>query len=49
MVAVLCHRGDCIYLMHSSVKNTRSVLGKVCMFESSLRGETHLKDSENKL
>lgn len=49
MVAALCHRGDCIYLMHRNVKNTRSALCKVCMFGSSLRGETHLKDSENKL
>lgn len=49
MAATLCHRGDCIYLMHSSVKNARSALCKVCMFGSSLRGETHLKDTENKL
>lgn len=49
MVAALCHRGDCVYLMHSSVQNARSALCKVCMFGSSLRGETHLEDSENKL
>lgn len=49
MVAALCHRGDCIYLMHSSVMNARSALCKVCMFRSPLRGESHLEDSENKL